>query len=137
MSKITFDMDKMKMISLFQAITRASVKDCLEDSELMFIVGEGEAGKAVGKQGANVKRLSTALKRKIKIVEFNHELPQFIKNLAYPLKIEKIEEEDGIIRLTAPDIKTRGYLIGRGGSALRKLEDQVKRHFPIKEIKVN
>ncbi len=136
MSKITFDMEKMKIISLFQAITRASVKDCFENDELMFIVGEGEIGKAVGKKGVNAKRISSALKRKIKIVEFNHQLPEFIKNLIHPLKVEKVQEEDGTITLTASDIKTRGYLIGRGGNALRKLEEKVKRHFPIKELKV-
>jgi len=136
MSNVTFDMETMKLISLFQAITRASVKDCFENSELVFIVGEGEIGKAVGKQGSNVKRISSALKRKIKIVEFNHQLSQFIKNLVYPLRVEKVDEAEGIITLTAQDIQTRGYLIGRGGSSLRKLEETVKRHFPIKEIKV-
>lgn len=136
MSRITFDSEKMKLISLFQTMTSASVKDCFENDELVFIVGEGEIGKALGKKGMNARRISQSLKRKIKIVEFSRNLSQFIKNLVHPLKIADVEEEDGVITLTAPDTTTRGYLIGRGGSALRKLEERVKRHFPIKEIKV-
>ncbi len=136
MSKVVFDMETMKIISLFQAVTRASVKDCINDSELLFVVGPGELGKAVGKGGENVKRLAAALKRKIKIVEFSDQLFTFIKNLVQPLRVEKIEEQDGVVTLTPPDSSTRGYLIGRGGSSLRILEERVKRHFPIKEIKV-
>lgn len=137
MSKVVFDMDTMKIISLFQAITHASVKDCIsDDNELVFIVGPGELGKAIGKAGANVKRLSSALKRKIKIVEFSDQLFTFIKNLIQPLRVANVEESEGVVTLTPPDITTRGYLIGRGGSALRLLEERVKRHFPIKEIKV-
>ncbi len=136
MSRVTFDSEKMKLISLFQAMTRASVKDCVENEELIFIVGEGEIGKALGKKGMNARRISQMLKRKIKIVEFSNNLSQFIKNLVQPLRVEKVEENEGVITLTASDTTTRGYLIGRGGSALRKLEERVKRHFPIKEIKV-
>ncbi len=136
MSRVIFDINTMKIISLFQAITRASVKDCIVNDEIIFIVGEGEIGKAVGKGGENVKRISYSLKRKIKIVEFSNELRTFIKNLIQPLKVENIEEQDGVVQLTPPDTKTRGYLIGRGGMSLRHLEDLVKRHFPIKEIRV-
>jgi len=137
MSGVTFDMATMKLISLFQAMTQgASVKDCLMNDEIIFIVGEGELGKAVGKGGENAKRISNALKRKIKIVEFSNNLLTFIKNLVKPLNVLNIEETDGVIMMTAPDMKTRGYLIGRGGSSLRQLEERVKRHFPIKEIRV-
>jgi N utilization substance protein A len=137
MSKVIFDMETMKIISLFQAITHASVKDCIsDDNELVFIVGPGELGKAVGKGGANVHRIATALKRKVKIVEFSDQLFTFIKNLIQPLRVENIEEKEGVIILTPIDNTTRGYLIGRGGSSLRTLEERVKRHFPIKEIKV-
>jgi len=137
MSKIVFDMETMKIISLFQAMTRVSVKDCIKDDEIIFIVGEGELGRAIGKGGANARRIAAALKRKIKIVEFSNQLFTFIKNLIQPLRVENIEENNGVVTLAAPDMTTRGYLIGRGGSSLRLLKERVKRHFPIKEIRVS
>ena len=136
-SKIVYDMNTIKFISAFQALTRTNVKDCIStENVLTFIVGEGEIGKAVGKNAENVKRLARAFNRKIKIVEFSSKLLGFIRNLVQPLKIATIEEKDGTVMITAPDLQTRGYLIGRGGSALRQLEEMVKRHFEIKGIRV-
>lgn len=136
-SKIVYDMNTIKFISAFQALTRTNVKDCIStENALTFIVGEGEIGKAVGKNAENVKRLARAFNRKIKIVEFSSKLLGFIRNLVQPLKIATIEEKDGTVMITAPDLQTRGYLIGRGGSALRQLEEMVKRHFEIKGIRV-
>jgi len=136
MTNVTYDVNTMKIISLFQAITGASVKDCISNDEIVFVVGEGELGRAVGKGGSNAKRIAAALKRKIKIVEFSKDLATFIKNLIQPLKVKSLEENDGVIMMEAPDMTTRGYLIGRGGSSLRRLEERVKRHFQIKEIRV-
>jgi len=136
MNRVIFDINTMKIISLFQAMTKASVKDCIINDEIIFVVGEGDIGRAVGKGGENVRRLSSALKRKIKIVEFSTNLLTFIKNLIRPLNVINIEENEGVVMLTAPDTTTRGYLIGRGGSTLRQLEERVKRHFQIKGIRV-
>ena len=136
-SKIVYDMNTIKFISAFQSLTKTTVRDCISaENSLLFIVSEGELGRAIGKQASNVKRLANAFKRKIKIVEFSADLLTFIKNIAQPMGIAKIEEKEGTVFITAPDLQTRGYLIGRGGSALRQMEEIVKRHFDIKEIKV-
>jgi len=137
MNKIVYDMDTIKFISSFQSLTKTTVKDCIvSENSLLFIVPEGEIGKAIGKNAENVRRLANGFKRKIKIVEFSADLLKFIKNAVQPLKIAEIEERDGTVFMTAPDLQTRGYLIGRGGSSLRQLEEIVKRHVEIKEIKV-
>lgn len=138
MAKIKFDSNDMKIMSMFSSLTRANLKDCIfEDNLALFIVQENEIGKAVGKKGANVKRLETALKRKIKIVEFNPQLLGFIRNLVYPLKLAEMDENDGTVILKAIDTKTRGLLIGRNASNLRNYEDIAQRYFPqLKEIKV-
>jgi len=136
-SKIIYDMNTIKFISAFQSLTKTSVRDCIPgEKTIMFVVGEGELGKAIGKSAENVRRLANYFKRKIKIVEFSNNVLSFIKNLVQPLKIATIEENEGIVVITAPDSQTRGYLIGRGGSALRQLEETVKRHFKINEIRV-
>ncbi len=137
MNKIVYDMDTIKFISAFQGLTGTTVRDCIvSENSLLFIVQEGEIGKAIGKNAENVRRLANGFKRKIKIVEFSADLLKFIKNIVQPLKIAEIEEREGTVFITAPDLQTRGYLIGRGGSSLRQLEETVKRHFEIKEIKV-
>lgn len=134
---ITIDMQTMQMIALFEQMTGAHVKDCVSgDEQLIFIVHEGEVGKAVGKGGQHVRNLENKLKKRIKIVEFHSDALQFIKNVVAPLELEKAEFQDTTIFLTAKDLKTRGLLIGRGASNLRLFEAIVKRYFPIKEIRV-
>ncbi len=135
--KISFDSETIKIMSLFQMLTKANLKDCFaENDSLVFVVLPGEMGRAIGKNASNVRRISEMLKRKIKIVEFNENVIEFIKNLIHPLQLMNIEESEGIITLTAVDSKTRGMLIGRAAENLRRLESQVKRYFPINEIKV-
>jgi len=136
-TKIVFNAEIMKLISLFETITGTKVKDCiLTDYYTIFILPPGMIGKAVGKKGANVQRLQKMLNRKIKIVEFDSNLMGFIKNLVYPLKIKEITEQEKIIKITAVDTQTRGFLIGRNAQNLRQLENIVKRYFDIIEIKV-
>jgi N utilization substance protein A len=127
----------MKFISLFESLTKAEVKDCFEMGErLVFIVKEGNIGKALGKGGNNVRRLEEMLNKKLRIIEFNNDLLQFIQNVVYPLKAKDIVEEDGVITITPPDSLTRGYLIGRGAVNLNITKGIVKRYFEIKDIKV-
>ncbi|MEM4336859.1 MAG: NusA-like transcription termination signal-binding factor [Candidatus Woesearchaeota archaeon] len=137
MTKIVYDMNTIKFISAFQTLTKTKLKDCIMTPRtLLFIVEEGELRKAVGKRALNVKMLAKTFNRKIKIVEFSTDVLKFVTNLIRPLQIKKIEEKEGIILITPPDTKTRGYLIGKGGSSLQQMQQIVKRHFDIKEIKV-
>lgn len=124
-------------MSLFESLTRARLKDCFEaDAQLVFVVNEGGIGKAIGKKAVNVKKIENALKRKIKIVEFDQDALEFTKKVIYPLQLKEINEEEGIITMTAADNNTRGLLIGRNARNLRHFESIIKRFFGIKELKV-
>jgi N utilization substance protein A len=134
--KIKYDISVMQYMALFDSITRASLKDCIVDHAIIFVVNEGEIAKAIGKNGSNVRRLEKAMNKKIRIVEYSRDIATFIKNLVYPLKVREITQEDDIITIIPPDSKTRGMLIGRGAVHLRSYETVVKRYFPIQELKV-
>jgi N utilization substance protein A len=134
---ITFDRSTIGLMSSFASITRAKVKDVVEEKELLiFIVEPGQLFKALGKKGANVKKLSHKLNKRIKVVEFNPDIEVFIRNMVYPLNIREISQTDKIVVLEGEDVKTKGLLIGRNAQNLRQLEKVVKRYFNIDEIKV-
>jgi N utilization substance protein A len=115
MIKIKYDINIMKFISLFETLTKADVKDCFEmEGKLVFVVKDGNIGKALGKAGSNVKKLERMLKKKLRIIEFNDDLLKFIQNVVYPSKVKDISMEDDVVTITPPDSQTRGYLIGRG-----------------------
>jgi len=138
MSKIVYDSDLLKLMNLFEQITKANLKDCFTDDNglLTFVVQEGEIGKAIGKAAVNVKNLEKMLNRKIKIVEFNPHLIQFVKNVVFPLKVEEATQEEKLVMLTSSDVNTKGLLIGRNAKNLRNTEKIVKKYFDIDEIKV-
>lgn len=138
-TKIVYDEDTLKKMALFENITHAKIKDFFDDpvqGRLVFIVLPGELWKALGKASANVKRLEQSFNRKIKIVEYSDDLVTFIKNMAQPLKISDVTEEDGIVTIRHEDMQTKGLLIGKNAKNLRNMETNIRRYFEVKEIKV-
>lgn len=127
----------MKFMSMFESLTQAKVKDCFDlNSSLVFVVNEGEIGKAIGKKAVNVKKFEAMIKKKIRIVEFNPNMIEFVKSVVFPLQLRDLKEEEGVITLTAVDSNTRGLLIGRSAQNLRFFEFIIKRFFEIKELRV-
>jgi transcription termination/antitermination protein NusA len=135
--KITFDTETLKVMKLFDDVTKATLKDCFLDREkLVFLVENGELGKALGKNKMNITKLEKMLNRKIKIVEFSPDRLTFIKNYITPLKIDGITEEGDVVTIVGPDTKTKGLLIGIKAQNLRNLEKIVGKYFTVQEIKV-
>jgi len=133
--KIKYDKQTMKVMAFFESMTNIPLKDCIaNNSQFVFVVHKGNIGKAIGKNGVNAKKLQNALKRKIKIVEFNPLPTEFVKSLISPLMAD-VSEEDSIIRLRCTDGSTRSLLIGRDARNIRNYENIVKRYFD-KKLKV-
>lgn len=126
----------MKLIALFESATGANVKDCIANERLVFIVEENEMGKAIGKNGANIKRMESLLKKKIKLVEFNKNVLVFVKNLIHPIESLGIRQENGIVEIHGKDASSKAMLIGRERQNINHLNDIAKRYFDISEIKV-
>lgn len=130
-------METMQLMSLFSKISHATVKDCIvDDQQLVFIVGPGEVGKAVGAKGANIKKMENASKKRVKVVEFSDDLLGFVANLCAPAKIKDMQLEGKVVIITAEDHPSRGLIIGRNAYTLRKYEAITRRYFEVDEIKV-
>ncbi len=129
--------DNIKLISLFEKITRANVKDLFfHNDQPIFVVSEGELRKALGRENFNLKKIEGLLKKRIKIIEYSSSLLQFVLNVIAPIKVADIKEEGSKVILVSKDTKTRGYLIGRAAETLRSNEKIVKKYYPIEEIRV-
>lgn len=126
----------MKLITIFESMTGAKVKDCIANEKLIFIMEENEMGKAIGKNGVNIKRMENMLKKKIKLVEFNNDVLQFVKNMVYPIDVLKVEQDNGTLTIHGKDTSTKAMLIGRERQNINHLSDIVKRYFDVKGIRV-
>ena len=136
-AKVIYDTGAMQVMAHFERMTHARLKDCIMREQIVFFIVEpGSLGKAIGPKGAHVRKMEQALKKKVKMVEFAPELVSFIKNLVYPVDIKDVREEDGIVFISPPDLKSRGLLIGRNAQTLRAYEAVVQRFFTIKELRI-
>ena len=139
MERIKYDVSLIKTMSLFETVSRTDLKDSFIDKNdlMVFVVDEQFMSRAIGKAGANVKRLESLLNRKIKILGFTPNLLQFVRNLLYPLQVGDISEQAGIVTINGNDPRTKGLLIGKNSQNLKNNLSIIQRYFEdIKEIKV-
>lgn len=129
---VSFDTNTIGYINIFEKVTNASVKDCfIEDESIVFVVQQGEVGKAIGKSGVNVKKVGSLLKKNIIIIEFNPDPVGFVKSMIKPAEAEVSLEENGAILVRTGSAKDKGLIMGRSRSKLEKLQSLVKKYFKL------
>lgn len=136
-ARIKYDAELMGVMSLFTKVTGVDAKDVIrKDKHITFLVGQGKIGQAIGRKALNIRKLENKLNRKIKIVEFNPALKDFVANMILPLEAKDITVKGSSVIITGKDAKSKGLLIGRESRNLKQLKETVKRYFDINEIKV-
>ncbi len=140
MAEVTFDEQTIKYVALFQDLTRTTVVDCVDAQDrLIFVVKEGDMGKAIGKKGENVAKLKRLFNKDIHVVEFSNEPKQFVANVFrnYDVKGVIIEQRGDITHATVTvDSSKKGRAIGKEGRNLRVSRDLIARHHPIQSVSV-
>ncbi len=131
---------EVQYLSLFGSVTGAFSKDCLVGRRtVVFVVGEGNMGQAIGKGGKNVRRLEEILGKKVELVEYSSDPVQFIKNIFSPAKIDKVnvvERGGKKIAYVILDGKDRRALGRRLDAKVRLARTLVARHFKIDNVVV-
>jgi len=153
--KVKIDRKAIELMSLFNNISGAIIKDCLifqnpesmDESRqvIIFLVKKEDVGKAIGKAGEHVKDLMSKLQKKIDVIPFSEDLNQFIhfilntsknsiKVQGIEIKENKNEKKTVIISVNPQD---RGKAIGKDGSMIRKIKTLVIRHYDVDNVIVN
>jgi N utilization substance protein A len=139
-TEITFTEETLRYITLFENMTKARVRDCMEtEDKLVYVVDPGQANRAVGKGGENVIRLKNTTGKNIQVVEFSDDAETFIKNVFYNYGPEKVEIETRgtIVHATVTvDPAVKGRAIGKNGKNLKIARDLVNRHHNVQSISV-
>ena len=136
-SRIVYDKDLIKVMTMFESFTGASLKDCFNSgSSIYFVVSPEDMGKSIGRNGANIKRIEEAMKKNVRVLEFSPDLATFIKNLIYPITARQIKVEDGTVTITGEDSRSKGLLIGRNSSNLNSYKQIIRRYFEIRDLRV-
>lgn len=142
MVNIRLTAEEMRYMALLQDLTGAVARDCIVDSEnnrVIFLVRPGDAGKAIGRRGANINRLRRLLGKEIEVVEFADDLESLVKNLFAPARIlsVRVAQRNGrrILYVTV-DPSDKGRAIGKGGRKVSVARIVLKRYYDIDEIKI-
>ena len=136
--------DQMRMMSLFQNVTGATARDCVEDEKqdrVIFVVNHGKMGLAIGKGGAHIKSLQNIVKRNIELVEFNEDPAKFLSNLLNSKLVSDVKissRPDGSKQaIVIVDPNKKGIVVGRDGRNAEKARLLAKRYFDIASVLIN
>ena len=138
---IKLSTDQMRLISLFQNVTKVTAHDCIDDEKqdrIIFVVNTGKMGLAIGKGGTNIKSLHNILKRNVELVEYFDDPIKFLKNVFNPKLINEVKlstKPDGSSQaMVMVDPVKKGVVVGREGRNAEKARLFAKRYFDISSV---
>ena len=136
--------DQMRMMSLFQNVTGATARDCVEDEKqdrVIFVVNTGKMGLAIGKGGIHIKSLQNIVKRNVELVEFDEDPAKFLSNLLNSKLVSEVKinkRADGTKQaIVMVDPRKKGIVVGREGRNAEKARLLAKRYFDISSVLIN
>ena len=140
MVEIKLDADTLRIFAMFEGLTRASLKDVIDEEErIIFVVDEGQIGRAIGKGAINLKRLRENLGKEVVLIGFAADREAFLKNVFHKFTIESIEWEDrngDIIAHVKVPQEEKGKAIGKGGRNVQLARTLLKRHHKVADVSI-
>ena len=138
---IKLSTDQIKLMSLFQNVTGATARDCIEDEKqdrVIFVVNHGKMGLAIGKGGSTIKNLQNVVKRNVELVEYSEDPADFLKNMLNAKLVSEVKINkrlDGSLQaIILVDAKKKGIVVGREGRNAEKARLLAKRYFQISSV---
>jgi N utilization substance protein A len=135
---IEFTTETIRLLTLFENMTKVSVRDCFVNKNVIFfIVEEGKIGLAIGKNGSSIKNVERVIGKKVKVYEYSNNPIQFIKNLIPQSKeVKMINDRDTVTAEIRVNRGDRGFVIGRGGEKIKIYKEILKRIHNLSDIQV-
>ncbi len=136
--------DQMRLMSLFQNVTGATARDCIEDEKqnrVIFVVNTGKMGLAIGKGGSHIKSLQNIVKKNVELVEYDDDPAKFLKNMLNPKLVSEVKinkRTDGSKQaIVMVDPRKKGIVVGREGKNAEKARLLARRYFDITSVLIN
>ena len=136
--------DQMRLMSLFQTVTSATARDCVEDSKqnrVIFVVNNGKMGLAIGKGGCHIKSLQNKIQKNVELVEFDNDPAKFLKSMLNSKLVSEVklnDRPDGTKQaIVLVDPRKKGIVVGREGRNAEKARLLAKRYFGITSVLIN
>ncbi len=141
MRRIRLGAEEIKYMTLFETITGATIKDCVqEDGIVGFLVNNGDMGLAIGKKGINIEKVRKIIGKGIWVMEFSSNLTEFVKNLFQPVKIRQVRVRDTDkekVVIVEVNKRDRKKVIGHDGKRIKIAKKLASRQYNVDDIVIN
>ncbi len=133
------DTQTIRDIVQFEKLSKCSVVDSIYDGDtLYFLVRSKNIYDIIGKDGVNIKRISTQVGKDLKVYLYSNDLNRFISNV-FQRKVKRYEvyDDDGLkkIRLYV-STKDKRFIVGQKGNNIKIMGEFLKRQFSITKIDI-
>jgi NusA-like KH domain protein len=142
----TFDMQFIRYINLFSRVSGVPAKHCFAyNNMLVFVVPKAMIEKAIGKDNFTLKKVSSILGKRVRVVSEPHtieEIQKFTSVIVSPIEFQKIEvvendKKEKEIVISTDNRESKAMLIGRGRARESELKNIFEQYFNIKNLRIN
>ena len=133
--------EEIQFINAFDESARVSAKACFVDKQtVVFFVEERDIGKAIGRNGSNIKKFKDKINKNVEILPFSNQAEKLMAKVLkmMGIKVEAIavkEENNRKIIFLNLDSEGKQKLL-RSKSRLKRLRAILKKNFEIENIKL-
>lgn len=132
-------MEQIQLINTLDSIARVSAKDCVvKGDSVIFMVPEEQIGKAIGKNGSNIKAMTQRIKKKVELFEYAKTPEKFLEKAFYNAKLLGVEIKDvreSKVAFVKVDAENKNIVLSRLGR-LKKIKELAKRNYNIDEVRI-
>ncbi len=143
MPEIKLSSDQLGLISIFQNMSGATVRDCIVDEKgarMIFIVSKGQMGLAIGKKGATIQNIERVIKKPVEVVEWSDDPAEMIRNALDPRFVIEVRISDRLDGTKGASVvvdpRKKGAVLGRGGRNAEKARLIAKKYFDIGNLQI-
>ena len=143
MPNIKLSSDQLGLISIFQNMSGATVRDCIVDEKggrLIFIISKGQMGLAIGKKGATIENIERVVKQPVEVVEWSDDPAEMISNALDPRFVSEVRITDRLDGTKGASVvvdpRKKGAILGRGGRNAEKARLIAKKYFDIANLQI-
>jgi transcription termination/antitermination protein NusA len=126
--------DSIRTIAAFEKMTKVHARDCLiKEDSIYFLVDPARIGVAIGKNGANIKEVSRAFGKTVRLFAYHDNPQEMIKAMVPTAK--SVDMAKGNMSVSVPS-NDRVAVIGKNGRNIKAIKELMNRHFSIKTVKL-
>ena len=130
----SFENNEIKIMALFESVLGVQARDCIIDNDSMyFLVDEGKAKLAIGKNGVFVKKMQSKTQRRIKVFEYSSDHEKFVKNMVPRAQKVEIQGKRAVVNVEEGN---KGFVIGKNGSNIKKIREFLFRNSSLEGLDI-